>query len=419
MHPTHGIPSALVKWTHVATRKDYRVHVSGSSGGLFAGKQMVEQLAHHPDPSHVASDGGGRPVLLEPQARLVTDEVALPAEANPCALHACEVRTEQGEALAHVVWFKPAVGDIVAGWPASTTSNLVTELQKWAEKVQSDAAAVAVQPQGSGIYVSLGNGVLPGKGRTSHQLSGVQCNMPFSRSPPSRSDEVEPLLSLLNTTVGECLLMAFPHMEGWLVASTPTHATSQAGEQDSLMHHVWEGMCQYPFVPEGRVGIPSHQVVVRGNMRSDTASSSGADLHRDKMDGCGGGAMFGGCITFLGVNERRQGQWHDFAVLTEKHGGSGVRVRVRQGEWVCALVSRYNIHLHGSVFNPPEEDLFERIRGVDRAEGMFVVSYTLRMIETFVKCISSEAPEVQRRVMGGLDERLRRLLRDRLHVNCS
>ena len=49
---------------------------------------------------------------------------------------------------------------------------------------------------------------------------------------------------------------------------------------------------------------------------------------------------------------------------------------------------------------------------------MFVVSYTLRMIETFVKCISSEAPEVQRRVMGGLDERLKALLRDRLHVNC-
>ena len=168
MHPTHVIPSALVKWTHVVTRKDYRVHVSGSSGGLFAGNQMVEQLAHHPDPSHVASDGGGRPVLLESQARLVTDKVALSAQANPCVLHACEVRMEQGDPLAHVVWFKPEVGDIVAGWPERTTSNLVMELQNWAEKVQSDAAAVAVQSQGSGIYVSLGNGILPGKGRTSH-----------------------------------------------------------------------------------------------------------------------------------------------------------------------------------------------------------------------------------------------------------
>ena len=55
-----------------------------------------------------------------------------------------------------------------------------------------------------------------------------------------------------------------------------------------------------------------------------------------------------------------------------------------------------------------------------KAEGLFVVSYTLTMMESFISHVSAESEETQRKTMSHLDKRLltrmHRLLRKRTSV---
>ena len=170
----------------------------------------------------------------------------------------------------------------------------------------------------------------------------------------------------------------------------------------------WVRVCQYPRAPPGGARIiPSHQVVVRGHGAGENACASGADLHVDKMDG---GFGFGGCITFFGDAETGNNQWRDFAIFNNRDGGIGASVRVLNGDWICALCCRYNSHLHGTVFNMdcatiPTTPVSSPVL------GLHIVSYNLKMIETFVERVAASAAPEQRRVVDKLDKRLRNIAR--------
>jgi hypothetical protein len=137
--------------------------------------------------------------------------------------------------------------------------------------------------------------------------------------------------------------------------------------------------------------------------------ASGSDLHRDKMDG---GFEFGGCVTFFGAHERNAAQWRQFAIFETSTGGEGVSIKVLHEDWVCALCCRYNEHLHGTVFEPDSSD--EQVDDVPGSacgiEGLHVVSFNLKMMESFVKQVSAESADEQRSVVElYLDERMRRI----------
>jgi len=173
----------------------------------------------------------------------------------------------------------------------------------------------AIQPA-SGVYVTLGNGVMPGGGRHSVHLLGTSTPLPFSRQPAKRTESIEDDLAWINAATSECFLAAFPDMNPWCV---PCDADDD-----------WLHVCQYPRVPLGCARtIPSHQVVLRGYLAGQEPCASGADLHRDTMDG---GFEYGGCITFFGHDEGGLNQWRDFALFHHATGGRGTAIRVLSGD---------------------------------------------------------------------------------------
>jgi hypothetical protein len=120
-----------------------------------------------------------------------------------------------------------------------------------------------------------------------------------------------------------------------------------------------------------------------------------------------GGFGFGGCITFMGDSETRSDQWRNFAIFDGAKGRNGASIPVLSGDWICALCCRYNAHLHGTVF---EDDLDADLptpqpRG--RVQALHVVSYNLKMVETFVNRAGTSSAAEQREVVAKLDRRLR------------
>jgi len=79
---------------------------------------------------------------------------------------------------------------------------------------------------------------------------------------------------------------------------------------------------------------------------------------------------------------------------------------------MCALCYHYRKHLHGTVIEPGSSHAQDNgTRGKTRGiEGLHVVSYNLRMMETFVRQVSTECTSVQRSVVeDDLDARMRRM----------
>ena len=249
--------------------KVVRVHKSGSEAALCMGNEVVHHLRRHPLVEHTAARNV---VLSRSQAALVLEPVTLQEEADTESVHSCAILAPDASELARVVWFKPALADTVAGLKRGTTESTISMLRTWAEHEACDAESSAVQAA-SGIYVSVGNGILPGVGRESMILQGERTCIPFSRSPPERSSSVEPVLSELNSIVAECLLVAYPDMEEWCVCSQGVRA--DCSECDD-----WVSVCQYPCVSRATARtLPSHQVVVRGHHSGENPCVSGADLH--------------------------------------------------------------------------------------------------------------------------------------------
>lgn len=368
------------------------------------GADVVHHLERHPHMEHTAARNV---VLTRSQAALVLEPVTFDEEADAESVHSCAIMAPDASELARVVWFKPALADMVSGLKRGTTDSMISLLRTWAEHEVRDTESSAVQPA-SGIYVSLGNGILPGVGRESMILQGEPTCIPFSRSPPERSASVEPVLSELNSAVAECLLVAYPDMEEWCVCSQGVRA--DCSECDD-----WVSVCQYPSVPPRATArtLPSHQVVVRGHHSGESPCVSGADLHVDTMDG---GFGFGGCITFIGGSETRSDQWRDFAIFDGLKGGTtGASIRVLCGDWICALCCRYNSHLHGTVFEDDhhEDDHHDHHAELPqpsgRVEGLHIVSYNLKMVENFVDRVGTSSAAEQREVGSKLDHRLRNI----------
>lgn len=381
-----------------------RLHHWGKEGALCMGEEVVAHLRPHPEPAHATSAAGtGGVVLLRAQAELVLQPVALPENADPGCVHSCTILASDSSELARVVWFKPASADVVAGLSSSCTESLVSRLRSWAGQQMSEAPSTSVQ-QASGVYVSLGNGILPGRDREVATLQGEATLIPFSRAPMARSIEIEPIIGELNAAAAECLLLAFPDMDEWCVSLDGT-------QDDCTERDDWMRVCQYPRVPrEGARLLPSHQVVVRGHPTGENPCSSGADLHIDKMDG---GFRFGGCILFCGGWEEGQRQWRDFAILEGRNGGRGAAIRVLSSDWICALCCRYNSKLHGTVFedvlsedaSPPPVPSSRPVTGP--VHGLHVVSYNLKLIESFVARVGTSSAAEQCAAVQKLDPRLR------------
>jgi hypothetical protein len=354
--------------------------------------QVLGLLCHHTHPGHASGGSIGNPILKRAQADLVLDELALPAVSDD-RMHGAKIATRDGERIARVAWLHPAAVDSMNGLCEGTTKGQIEQLRSWALVQEGDRNSTTIQPA-SGQYISLGNGILPGKGREPMVLSGQSSNIPFSRAPASRSDEVEPLLSSLSSNVAGCVATLFPDMASWCV-------TDAAAEDDERL---WTQVCQYPRPTCGGMAFPSQQVVVRGHLSSDRPHASAADLHVDKMDG---GGKFGGTIIFFGDNEQHPAQWRNFALFETAKGGRGVSIPVLHKDVICVLVSRYQRCLHGTV----HEDIIGDGLALDEAvriEGLHVVSYNLRMMEAFVARVAVESQERQAEIASGvLDERLR------------
>ena len=390
--------------TSVVSEGDVRLHRNSSGEGvLCVGEEVMAHLACHHHPQHTTSAvGSGNVVLMRAEAGLVLDTVALEEGADPQCIHASQILGRDGSDLARVVWFKPHVADKIAGLRGGTFQSAAQRLRRWGEQQQSDPVIASIQPA-SGVYISVGSGILPGHQRECVHLDGEGTLVPFSRAPHRTSDEIEPTLGILNSATAECLLAAFADMEEWCVSTGGNF--DDCSECDD-----WLQVCQYPATPPGMAHtIPSHQVVVRGHLSGVNACASGADLHIDKMDG---GYEFGGCCTFFGNQESQSSQWRDFAIFDGgKTGGRGAAVRVLSEDWICALCCRYKSCLHGTVFedDPGIELPEQRCSRRPEMEGMHVVSYNLRNIETFVDRIGNATAVEQREVIRKLDDRLRRI----------
>lgn len=332
-----------------------------SSGSLLMDDEVIGFLSHHTHPGHASAGSIGNPILTRAEAHLVLDQLALPAISND-RMHGANIATKNGEPMARVAWLHPATVDKMNGLHEGTTQGRVEQLRSWALAQEGDRNTTTIQPA-SGRYISLGNGILPGKGRDPVVLNGQSSNVPFSRAPPSRSDEVEPILSSLSSNTAVCVATLFPDMASWFV--------TDAAEDDD--ERWWTQVCQYPCPISGGLTFPSQQVVVRGHLSSDRPDASASDLHVDKMDG---GGKFGGTILFLGGNEQHPAQWRNFALFESAKGGRGVSVPVLDKDVICVLVSTYQRCLHGTV----HEDIVEDALALDEAvriHGLHVVSYNL------------------------------------------
>ena len=373
---------------HVIRGHGVRLH---KSGALVCEGQVIQLLSYHSHPGHASAGSIGNPVLRRVQSDLVLDKLTMPV-VDEGTMHGAEISSEIGELVARVAWVHLTTVDAINGLPEGTTKELVEQLRIWAGRQEGDVNSTSIQPA-AGQYISLGNGILPGKNRHSVVLDGRSTNIPFSRAPDGRSDEVEPILSALNGSVAECMATVFPDMTGWCVAD--------GVESDQ---ELWTQVCQYPRVPPGGLTFPSQQVVVRGHSSRDRPDASAADLHVDKMDG---GGRFGGTILFFGGGEERPAQWREFAIFESAKGGRGVSVPVLHKDVICVLVSPYQRCLHGTV----HEDIVEDAPASDEAvqiEGLHVVSYNLRMMEGFVARIAVESKEKQAEITSEyLDKRLR------------
>mmetsp|Transcript_14906 Transcript_14906/g.32334 ORF Transcript_14906/g.32334 Transcript_14906/m.32334 type:complete len:82 (-) Transcript_14906:117-362(-) len=71
--------------------------------------------------------------------------------------------------------------------------------------------------------------------------------------------------------------------------------------------------------------------------------------------------------------------------------------------------------MHGTIFrNSDFEETETSSSDGDEVAGLHVVSYNMRMIETFLRRISSYADEELREVLEKLDPRLRRIAMERV-----
>lgn len=93
------------------------------------------------------------------------------------------------------------------------------------------------------MYVTLGTGVLPGRGR----------HGPFSRREPARTDALEPVLSRLNSAVGCVLRESFTELcSNWLVDGSETEGAGAGVVSEGRGAVRWNRMLQYPRVLPGR-----------------------------------------------------------------------------------------------------------------------------------------------------------------------
>jgi hypothetical protein len=373
---------------HVISSDGVSLHKNGT---LLCDGEVIEFLSHHSHPGHASAGSIGNPVLYRAQGNLVLDELPLPS-VDEGTMHGAEIQSTDGVAVARVAWVHVTTVDKMNGLGEGTTKELINQLRSWAGRQQGDVNSTSIQPA-AGQYISLGHGILPGKNRHSVMLDDRPTNIPFSRAPGWRSDDVEPMLSSLNGTMAQCMTSVFPDMKRWCVAD--------GVESD---HGWWTQVCQYPRAPLGGLTFPSQQVVVRGHSSRDQPNASAADLHVDKMDG---GGQFGGTILFLGGHERHPAQWRNFAIFEGVKGGRGVSIPVMHEDVICVLVSPYQRCLHGTVHEQQVEDAAASDEAV-RIEGLHIVSYNLRMMEDFVTRVSTESAEKQATIVSEyLDERLR------------
>lgn len=224
-----------------------------------------------------------------------------------------------------------------------------------------------------------------------------------------RTDMVEPVLSRLNSAVGSVLRAAFgQELDGWLVSGTATACQGGVADAATCESVPWNYMLQYPRVPAGEHGPPSHQVVVRGHMSHTTPSLSVADLHIDCMDG---GGTVGTCTVFAPGSSLSHDQWTDFVVFPGREGGHGVRVRVMEPGWVCALVMPAADQLHGGVLCS-SLTVGEQARHhvAPPVEALHVVTYNLRQTEEYIKVMHMKTAEEQWAHVRQLDLRLQNRL---------
>jgi len=193
---------------HVISSDGVSLHKNGT---LLCDGEVIEFLSHHSHPGHASAGSIGNPVLYRAQGNLVLDELPLPS-VDEGTMHGAKIQSTDGVAVARVAWVHVTTVDKMNGLGEGTTKELINQLRSWAGRQQGDVNSTSIQPA-AGQYISLGHGILPGKNRHSVMLDDRPTNIPFSRAPGWRSDDVEPMLSSLNGTVAQCMTSVFPDMK--------------------------------------------------------------------------------------------------------------------------------------------------------------------------------------------------------------
>ena len=371
------------------------VHVRRGSGTLRCEEEAmpIAVLPEHPNSEHVHQDGTRPCVLPAALAGIVTEELALPADADPCTVYVGQAcAEEEGNPFVHAVWFTPGAADTVTGQEPGTHVRATAELHDAWQHVQDQCPrSHNIQPA-SGAYTELGVGVMAGSGRTSVVVDGQGTSVPFPRNSPV-SDAMEPYLREFMSDVSVVLHHVLP--------------------RDLLQAHEVPPNCppqvarayQYPRLRTGCPQLCSHQVVLRGPRRShvcmggeemDTAAlCSMSDLHVDPLDG--GGAA-GSCTVHtchasgkeLAPTSEESLQHRGLAVFPHRTGGRGVYVKSMAPGWHCAILMQTSARLHGSVVPENSTGL-----ACPHLRLMRVVTYPLIQVENLLWRLARDPDQLE------------------------
>lgn len=171
----------------------------------------VAELPKHPDHKHEGH------VLSEEVAGLVlVDMPVCPPDESPdtsCVYHTSAI-DHNGVVFAHAVWFTPLTAQAVARDRSGLSLSLEDSVHDLCDLWQADGGGseglyVAGVQHAAGKYSELGSGILPGTGRTSIEVDGRRCCLPYYRN-QTESDRFEEPLAMILGPVYAVVRLALP-----------------------------------------------------------------------------------------------------------------------------------------------------------------------------------------------------------------
>ena len=339
----------------------------------------ISHLPPHPSHSHVDRRGVPSSVLPRCVADLVLQPLEIPADADDKFVYAATGRDTKGAVLLRAVWFTAHHGDAVGEYEAG---SLLMSAERIATVVRRECVCVPVRSgdgvqHAAGAYVEVGVGILPGGCRSSISTPDWSGTVPFSRN-GTLSDEVEPDLQAVMHVAARLMHISFPGVVP-IANKTPLRSAYQ-----------------YPSAVPGQPFIPSHQVA----LRSESIMGS-SDLHTDACDG--GGELGAVALYYCPIHAVVTNP--SIAVFEGCRGGRGIRVKVFQPGWFCAVAFRTDQCLHGTVCEFDTRSIESTGPSIRSESTLRIITYPLKRVEELLRAELAN-PEVVYTIASASDQRL-------------